>query len=446
MTQNQQSPKRLERLIIQILRADLNPDSERGQLIRSAGGTAVLRVGSIAIAFGASLLYARTLGPDGYGAFATVMAWTTLVALPSGLGLPQYLLRETAKQPRPVQPLQAWADKRIFMANLVAASLIVLSAFVLVTGDMRWLLVAAAPIPLLKNLGNTRRTRVQAGGWAASSQLAVRIVEPVATVAILLAVWLISGTANPQDLILATLAAALLPIGINHVLLRRIANQTSGRTYQATATAPLRVRAALPFSTLGVTDFINKRIDLIIIASMLGSHAAGIYAVVTRAAETVPLILMSSDTALAGRCARLYHKNEITKLQRLITGAARRVALVTTPFAVALMIAGGPLLEFFYGSAYHQGALTLAILVVGQLGSVWAGPNGVLLSMLGSENAATRFLLISTIFNASLNAITVPILGIVGAASATAGSAVLLNTLRGVYLRRVYGIRADIFV
>src|SRR5690625_1475316 len=106
------------RRLIDTLRADLSPHSERGRLVRSAGLTAVFKVVANLIAFGASLIYARALGPHGYGLYAYVIAWAMIASIPVAMGLPGYLVREGAKAPASVRWMRRWADKRVLLTGL----------------------------------------------------------------------------------------------------------------------------------------------------------------------------------------------------------------------------------------------------------------------------------------------------------------------------------------
>jgi O-antigen/teichoic acid export membrane protein len=82
------------RNLLDTLRDDLRPGTRRSELVRSAGMVTGLKIIGGLLAFVASLLYARALGPHGYGLYSYVIAWTTVLAIPVALGLPQYLVRE----------------------------------------------------------------------------------------------------------------------------------------------------------------------------------------------------------------------------------------------------------------------------------------------------------------------------------------------------------------
>lgn len=162
---------RLRRLT-ETVRKDLHPDTKRGRLVRSAGSTGAIRVASLAIAFLASILYARLLGPESYGAFAVVIAWIGLLEIPASLGLRQYLVRETGTSADAIRRNRRWADCAVVPAGVVIAAILIVTVLALRPGNLTWLFVAAAPLLVLGNLGEIRRVLLQACGRPATSQLA----------------------------------------------------------------------------------------------------------------------------------------------------------------------------------------------------------------------------------------------------------------------------------
>jgi len=87
----------------------LGPSSSlRGRLIRGGLGSVALKLGSTALGFLLAILLARALGPEGYGVYAFVFAIVSLLAIPTQLGLPQLVVRETAK----AQAAEEWGLMR----------------------------------------------------------------------------------------------------------------------------------------------------------------------------------------------------------------------------------------------------------------------------------------------------------------------------------------------
>lgn len=422
------------------LQADLRGDTERASMVRSAGATAGLKVGATAIAFGASLIYARALGPHGYGLYAYVIAWATVLGIPAALGLPAYLVREGARMPAGLRWMRRWGDKRMLASGLVAAILMACAWFIPQAAGARWLFVVAAFLPLLNSLVSLRAALLRAKGWVARSQWPSMVAAPALMLAAIAALWFIRGRLYPIDLVGALLGAALLRLVINDLQLRKAASGPH------TAPEPsVRLRAALPFMWVGGLYLLNSRIDLIMLGAINGAHDAGIYAVATRAAALVPFIAAAANMVLAPRIARLYHAGDHTLLQRMITSAARRVLIASLPLALLLMIAAWWLLDWLYGAAFTPAARPLQILAAAQLAVLLFGSVGTILNMADQERKSMVGLAIAVVLNIVLNAILIPRLGPMGAAIATGSSRVFAQGILWIWVRRLIHIQPSAF-
>ncbi|MGH8126799.1 MAG: oligosaccharide flippase family protein, partial [Gammaproteobacteria bacterium] len=329
------------RRLLHILRADLRPDTERGVMVRSAGLAAGFKVVATLIAFGASLIYARALGPHGYGLYAYVIAWAALLTVPVGMGIPSYLLREGAKWPASIRWMRHWADQRVLVAGLAVAVIMACAYFLPEAADARWLFVVAALLPLLNSLGSVRSSLLRSCGRVARSQWPSLVAGPALMLVVLAILWVWRGQLYPIELVAASMGAAFLALVVNEFQLRRAASGP-----KLAPEIKIRIRAALPFMWLGGLYLLNNRVDLIMIGSLRGAHDAGIYAIASRAAALVLFVSSAASLALAPRIARLYHAGDHARLQRMITAAARRVLVTTLPLAILLIAAAWWLLYY----------------------------------------------------------------------------------------------------
>lgn len=428
------------RRLLHILRADLRPDTERGQMVRSTGLTAGFKVIATLIAFGASLIYARALGPHGYGLYAYVIAWATLLTILVGMGLPGYLLREGAKRPASIRWMRHWADRRVLFAGLGAAVLMACVYFLPEAADARWLFVVAALLPLLSSLGSVRSELLRSRGWVARSQWPNLIAGPALMLAVLAILWVWHGRLYPIELVAAMVGSAFLVLVVNEFQLRRAAPGP-----KLAPDIKIGIRAALPFMWLGGLYLLNNRVDLILIGTLRGAHDAGIYAVATRAATLVLFVFTAANLALAPRIARLYHAGDRARLQRMVTAATRRILLVTLPLAIVLVTAAGWLLYYLFGASFTPAARPLQILAGSQLALVAIGSVGTILNMAGQERRSMVGLSIAVVLNIVLNLVLIPRLGPEGAAIATGTSIVFAQVLMWYWIRRHLHLRPSAF-
>jgi O-antigen/teichoic acid export membrane protein len=418
------------------LRADLFSRGERGNLVRSAGATASINVGYILIGLGASLLYARLLGPHDYGLYAYVMACAQILIVPTGLGLPSYLVREGAKAPQSLVWLKRWADRNILVIGVAAAALLACGYFLPQAAGARVLFLIAAPMPLLTNLSSVRKALVQALGRVARSQWPQSLLAPGVTLLVVVGLWLVRGGFTVQELMLVTVAATVLPVLANGWQLR-----VATHGHAAAEPAQVRIKAALPFMWLSAMYLINARVDVIMLGSLRGAHDAGIYAVAVRAAELVPYLMVVANLTIAPKVSRLHQEGTHGQLQRLISATAVRVFLATLPLALVLIVGAHFLLELFYGADFAEGAIVIRTLAISQLFVVALGPVGVLLNMTKHADLSAKAFTAGAGLNVVLNAILIPLLGIAGAAIATGISTATSYLLCWYMVRRQLALR-----
>jgi O-antigen/teichoic acid export membrane protein len=120
---------------------------------------------------------------------------------------------------------------------------------------------------------------------------------------------------------------------------------------------------------------------------------------------------------------------------------ARYVLLVAVPATLAIVLLGKPLLAAALGPAFSDAYVPMAIIAVGQLLGVTAGPVGVLLAMTGHEVSVARVLALTALVSVVLTVLLAKLFGVAGAAVATSVSLVLARSLlRAVARRNMPGI------
>lgn len=428
----------LVRKFVGALAADLDSNTRRGRLVRSAAITVAIKIGAILIAFIASLVYARTLGPLGYGQLSYVMAWVALLTIPASLGLPNYIIREGAKSPTALRHIRAWADSRVLFSGVFFAVILLTLYLVPQRFEAKWLFLIAAPLPLLNNFSDVRQSVLKAQGLIVSSLWPSTLLSPSVVVAISLAIWGANGTLSAHEVLAATAVAAILTLAINQLQAARLPTDVSLRTQ-------LSVRSALPFMALGILSIINIRTDTIMLGIIKGEHDAGIYSVASRISELIPFLMVTANLVIAPQISKLYHQQQLSLLQDLLTAVARRVLFLTTPFALAVLVFAPVLLKFVFGSAYVVAAPSLQILAVAQFLNVLAGPTRSLLNMTGHEKLTVIGVGVAAVVNVVLNVVLIPHFGVEGAALATGVSMFLWNALLWYWIRARLNLTATAF-
>jgi O-antigen/teichoic acid export membrane protein len=166
----------------------------------------------------------------------------------------------------------------------------------------------------------------------------------------------------------------------------------------------------------------------IVIGSVIGSAAAGGYAVATKIAFTLTLVEFAANRALSPIVARLHVQGEHRRLQSALTKTARGVLGLAALGGALIIVFATPLLAFF-GPGYSGSEGVLRVLVVAWLVNLAGGPCGLLLVMTGRERDAAAGLASAAIVCVPLAICLTSALGPMGAALATAITMAMWNVV-----------------
>ncbi len=126
------------------------------------------------------------------------------------------------------------------------------------------------------------------------------------------------------------------------------------------------------------------------------------------------------------------------RLASLSRGASGVLVFLAIPGVAVLLLGAGWILSLF-GTDFQVATLALRLLTIGALFNLAAGPVGLLLMMTGNERLLMRNVLYMASVNALLNMALIPSFGLNGAAAATAITAISINALNSVAVRRRLG-------
>ncbi len=399
------------------------------------------------MAFVLSVLLARFLGSVGYGRYALAFAWASFLLTPAILGLNTFLVRGIAVY----EVHEQWSLMKglLFRANqlvlLTAMAIAVCGMIVAVT----WLspsfrgpcCVAMLLVPITA-LTLLRQGAMQAFNRVVSGQLPEYLIRPLLIIGGVLALQLV-GKLMATTALVANVTGVAVAFIVGAVLLRR-ALPAALRSVDPEFVTREWLRASLPMMLIAGVWTANNYATTLLVGTLDGSRAAGVYSVVQKAAEVIILVLIATNMPLAPAIARLYARKDRQGLERTSEHMARVTLLVSAPIAVAFMSFPHIYLGLF-GASFQTGAAALTIMALGQLVNAVAGPAGNVLLMTGQERVAVRGVAAGLVANVVLAIVLVPPLGITGGAIAFASSLVLWNTALVVLARHHVDINVTAF-
>lgn len=421
------------------------PSGFTGRLMGGGLASIGLRLVSKLLALILAVLLARSLGAEGYGAYAYVIALISLLAIPAQFGMPQLLVRETARAVVDedwgrLRGLWLWSNR---VVCIISAGVAVAASFValLLVGrlgveSMLLFFIALLLIPLIA-LGNLRGSALYGLRKVVAGQIPEYLARPVLFIGIvaMFSIYL-SEPLTPIDAVMAHAMAAALAFLLGVGILRRSWPKEMGPPRPTPVYRKLEwSRSVIPLGLIAAMQLLTTHIDVVILGWFEDAESVGVYRVAAQAAILVAFGLDAINTVVAPSIARLHRQLRFDELQYVATHSALYSTGIAFIVIATFVVFGEELLRVVFGSEFAAGNKVLLVLCIGQAVNAAVGSVGYILKMCGYERDVATAVAGSAVVNIVLNLLLIPGFGEVGAAVATACSLTILN----VYLAwRVY--------
>ncbi len=415
-------------------------NSIAARLVLGTSSTAFLKLFNSGAVFVTAVLLGRFLGVEQFGIYAYALSWITLLAVFARLGINTVIVRNIAVYHKAndwsrILGIFRFGFLVVTVGGLLCAAVLVVAAWLLhsdapVMRTALWL----ACIPLLLEALLVPLKSAQGGFQQITyAQLPLFFVTPATFLLLVVGAYTLTpASLTGSDTILLRAAAIGMSLLVA-VKLLRLGLKNAGRP-QSLPRPVYHPRewltSAAPMILVGSMFIVNSNADILMLGSIIGAEASGVYKAATRGAELVAFSLMVVNFPLGPLIARLHAADDRIRLQRALTHSAWVAFLPAIVLAALFILKGEWFLQLFGPEfASQEGSMSLAILSVGQLVNVAAGAVAILLVMTKHEAYAARAMTIGAVLNITLNAILIPIAGLIGAAIATGISTIVWNIL-----------------
>jgi polysaccharide transporter, PST family len=359
---------------------------------------------------------ARYLGPHDFGLFNATLAWVALFAGAAGFGIEAIVVRELVRRPAERFAILTTAISLRGFGGILAAGTAVFSAAIWPTVSPPVGLTAIAALITLFSLSEAIDLWFQAHLQARTAALARTGAFVVSTVVRI--VLILQAAPVAAFLWLAAAEAVLISGLLGVILMKRIGGTVRPFSPQI---AQALIRESWPNIIANLAGMAYLRADRVMLASMAGESAAGIYSAAANLVEVwyiVPMAVMNSATPILTRL----HTSDPACFQRDLWRLARLHAMAAWGLAIVLAASAPWLVPMLFGPAYVPAIPVLALLAgampfvfLGVVASPWYLNQGLTL-------AAMRRHLCGGVLNIILNFLLIPQWGAAGAAAATVAS------------------------
>jgi O-antigen/teichoic acid export membrane protein len=197
---------------------------------------------------------------------------------------------------------------------------------------------------------------------------------------------------------------------------------------------------SLPLLAVSILGMIMTWTDTLMLGYFKTPDIVGLYNAALPLASLIPVVLTSMIFLYVPIASQLYSQNLMDELRRNYAILTKWMFALSLPLFLIIFLFPETVLNTLFGSRYIEASIALQILALGMFIHTFLGPNGATLIITGK----TRFLmwtsLIGAIMNIALNIFLIPLLGIVGAAIASAASLAVINVLNSTWLYLLFRI------
>jgi len=157
-------------------------------------------------------------------------------------------------------------------------------------------------------------------------------------------------------------------------------------------------------------------------------ETVAIYSIASQLALTIMVFPGAFGSIFLPVISRLAGKDDHAAMRKVMQTSQRWILFVTIPVALATMAFAGEMLSVFYGGSYRSGGNAMAIFILGLLFSTLTYPISLALAGMRLVRLELNVAIAAGIVNVALNVALIPVLGMEGAALASA-VAFLLSAL-----------------
>lgn len=422
-------------------------------IVTEAFWSFVLRVTSAGLSFLTTVLLARLLGAEGYGIYSFAYALILLLGIPIQSGLPNLILRETArgmakKQPDLVKGVWKWSRQMVFFSSLII--IVVLGPLLIwwqggvnnVKGaTLAWSLLL---IPFIA-MGNLIGAVLRGFQNIIAGLLPELFIRPGIYFLLIVGVWLIYSEwlTPPKAMFMFVLASLFAFILGAWLLWQKIPKSVSESRARVDSKGWLV--SSTFFALLAGFHLLNLQLGTIILGIYHNPISVGTFRVAVQVSLLASFGLDTLNKVVAPRFASFYARGEKEKLQKLVTASARVILILNVVLTLLFIVMGRNFFLIVFGVDFLNAYFSLLILLIGQMFNSLTGSVGFLLNMTGHEYDTLQGMAIAGVLNIGLNLLLTPRWGIFGAATAISISMIIWNGILWWRVRQRLGLNSFAF-
>jgi len=423
--------------------ADESADQHAKDFERSSVGSLLTYVFGAGLTSGAQFMVARVLHAEGYGTYAYVWAWVSLLSFGATLGLLQFVLRFTAAYQASGEWSLMYGSIRFAVSRALVAAIAVSATGLVVL----WLrsdqldpifatsfAIGIMTIPLVTmQLIGAGVVRVFGGFIAAL--LPERVFRDgflLAAVGVI--AWWKLRWVGPGTVLAITFVGVAMTLAVTAYF--AISRWPKHLVRVEAAYSPRQWWSfAFPAMIMLCLEVAMARTGVLALGWSGKISDAGVFALAFNIAMLVQLSRAAVTNYFSPAASAAHACGDFAGLRNLYARASVLSLVGGAILALPVLVFTGPLLRLF-GQDFAGNAHVAQILVVGQLLAAAAGPQQSLLMMTGHERSAAAIMLVFAAVTVAGCTIAAIEYGAIGAALVTSGALIAWNLTMAVHIKR----------
>jgi len=413
--------------------AALSPQARRTARNAVARGSAEV-VGKVST-LAWTLVAARSLDQQEFGAFAFALAFSVLLGALPEWGFPSALLQRGSREPRRIGALHSSA-----LVWQIGLAVPVLAVGTLVAGlfrpsdAARVTLALVGGAVLLDMWSDTCRTTASALQRQTGTSTALALQRVTTAVVIV--------SALAADTGIVGMGAGLLAGSAFGAVAHAVALRRLGVSFDVTTLDRTGLRRFFDdtrvFGLCSLLLMALFRVDAVLISAFHDDTEVAVYAAAYRLLETVLFITWSINSAISPVIAAA--SSDLAAVRRGLTAEFTAATVIYLPFAALLLAEAEPVLRLLFGQTYeHDSASALRWLALSPLVYAFSFFANHAFFALGKERVVLGASGAALAINVTLNLVLIPSFAGTGAAAATTLSYLALAFFLHIKLRPLLG-------
>jgi O-antigen/teichoic acid export membrane protein len=432
-------------------RAWLADHSDHSRAQRMAGNAFLIRVASAVLVYMSQVLLARWMGEYQFGIYVYVWTWVLLMGALVDFGLasaaqrfiPEYLGLRTFALLRGFLSGSRWLTLAIAtaIAGVAALGIRVFEPWI-GRYEIVPLYLACAALPLYA-LGHMQEGIARAYGWVNIALLPPYIVRSLILIAAMAAAHAAGFATDAATAMTAAVIATWVTAVVQLLLLdRRLAGAVAPgpKSYEPGTW----LLTAIPIFMVEGFYFLLTYTDVLVLQQFRPPEEVAIYYAAAKTLALVTFVHYSVAAATTHKFTEYHVRGDRARLAAFLSESIRWTFWPSLAATICILLLGRPFLWLF-GPRFVEGYSLMFILALGPLARAAIGPVERLLNMVGEQRACALVYAGAFTFNFVACLVLIPLLGIHGAAVATAAAVLVESLLLFFVTKRRLGLHVFIW-